>query len=270
MLDQLTFGARVDSPTATKLPLLLAVALLKDRNGVIDIDLPIAGSLDDPEFSVGGLIIRVIINLITKVVTAPFAILGALAGGGEQLAFVEFAPGRAQTSRRWPRPSSRRCRRRSPTVPASSSTSPAARSPTSTATGSSARGSTARCARRNRNRPEPELSATADATVVEAAEYPRFLAAVYEDAKLPDKPKNALGLAKEIPPAEMETLLLASYTVDDEALNALANERAQAVKSWLTDTGGIASERMFLVASKLTAEGVKDGGAPTRVDFALK
>ncbi|HET9045549.1 MAG TPA: hypothetical protein VFO33_01225, partial [Casimicrobiaceae bacterium] len=93
---------------------------------------------------------------------------------------------------------------------------------------------------------------------------------VYDDAKLPDKPKNALGFAKEIPPAEMEALLLASYTVDDEALNALANERAQTVKSWLTDNGGVPAERMFLVASKLGADGVKDGGAPTRVDFALK
>ena len=100
--DQLTFGARVDSPTATKLPVLLAVALLKDRHGVIDIELPISGSLDDPEFSMGGLIIRVIVNLITKVVTAPFALLGALAGGGgEQLAYVEFAPGRARSA---PRP----------------------------------------------------------------------------------------------------------------------------------------------------------------------
>ncbi|HEU0204290.1 MAG TPA: hypothetical protein VFR86_28085, partial [Burkholderiaceae bacterium] len=73
----------MESPTATKLPVLLAVALLKDRNGVIDIDLPIAGSLDDPQFSLGGVIGRVIVNLITKAVTAPFALLGKLVGGGE-------------------------------------------------------------------------------------------------------------------------------------------------------------------------------------------
>ena len=65
-------------------------------------------------------------------------------------------------------------------------------------------------------------------------------------------------------------MLLASYAIDDEALNALANRRAQAVKSWLTANGSIASERMFLVASKLGVDGVKDSGAPTRVDFALK
>ena len=77
VLDQLTFGERVESPTATKLPVLLAVSLLKDSRGVIDLQLPITGSLDDPQFSVGALIVRVIVNLITKAVTAPFALLSA-------------------------------------------------------------------------------------------------------------------------------------------------------------------------------------------------
>src|SRR5499426_9058 len=95
-LDQLTFGEKVESPTATKLPVLLAVALLKDRNGVIDINLPIDGSLDDPQFSVGGIIVQVILNLIVKAVTAPFALLGSIFGGGEELAYVEFPPGSAR------------------------------------------------------------------------------------------------------------------------------------------------------------------------------
>jgi hypothetical protein len=62
VLDQLTFGDQVDSPTATKLPVLFAVALLKDRNGVIDVDMPVGGSLDDPQFSIGGLVVRMIFN----------------------------------------------------------------------------------------------------------------------------------------------------------------------------------------------------------------
>ena len=95
-LDQLTFGEKVDSPTATKLPVLLAVALLKDRNGVIDVNLPVGGSLDDPQFSVGAIIVQVIVNLITKAVTAPFALLGAAFGGGEELAYLEFDPGSAK------------------------------------------------------------------------------------------------------------------------------------------------------------------------------
>ena len=94
-LDQLTFGDKVESPSAIQAPVLLAVALLKDRNGVIDIDLPISGSLDDPQFSIGGIIVKVIVNLIVKAVTAPFALIGSMFGGGEELAYVEFAPGSA-------------------------------------------------------------------------------------------------------------------------------------------------------------------------------
>ncbi|HEX7384065.1 MAG TPA: DUF748 domain-containing protein, partial [Burkholderiaceae bacterium] len=97
VLDQLTFGPKVESPDALKLPVLLAVSLLKDRNGVIDVDLPVSGSLDDPQFSLGGVIARVIVNLITKAITAPFTLLAhAFGGGDQQLGWVEFAPGSAR------------------------------------------------------------------------------------------------------------------------------------------------------------------------------
>src|SRR5262249_9027785 len=95
ILDQLTFGRQVDSPDAIKAPVLLAVAALKDRNGVIQFDLPVGGSLDDPPFSVRGLGLRAIVGLMVKVVTAPFACLGSLSGHGEELAYIEFAPGSA-------------------------------------------------------------------------------------------------------------------------------------------------------------------------------
>lgn len=94
-LDQLQLGARVDSPDAVSLPLKLAVALLKDRNGVIDIDLPVSGSLDDPKFRLGPIIWKAILNLLGKIVTAPFALLGSLFGGGEDLSDVPFAIGSA-------------------------------------------------------------------------------------------------------------------------------------------------------------------------------
>ena len=95
VLDQLTFGPhRVDSPTATKLPVLLAVALLKDSRGVIDVQLPISGSLDDPQFSICGLVMQVIVNLVGKAVTAPFALLTAAFGGrSEELSTVSVRAG---------------------------------------------------------------------------------------------------------------------------------------------------------------------------------
>jgi hypothetical protein len=95
-LDQLVFGNPVDSPDATKLPVTLALALLKNRNGEIDINLPISGSLNDPEFSMGGLVVKVIVNLLVKAVTSPFALLGSVFGGGEELSNVDFEAGRAR------------------------------------------------------------------------------------------------------------------------------------------------------------------------------
>lgn len=93
VIDQLQLGEKVDSPDAVSLPLKLAVALLKDRNGVIDIDLPMTGSLDDPKFRLGPLIWKAFIGLLTKIATAPFALIGNLFGGGPEVNAVEFEPG---------------------------------------------------------------------------------------------------------------------------------------------------------------------------------
>jgi hypothetical protein len=93
VVDQLQLGDKVESPDAVSLPLKLAVALLKDRNGVIDIDLPMTGSLDDPKFRLGPLIWKAFVGLLTKIATAPFALIGKLFGGGPEVNFVEFEPG---------------------------------------------------------------------------------------------------------------------------------------------------------------------------------
>src|SRR5579871_2763864 len=93
VIDQLEFGDKTASKEAVSLPVKLAVALLKDRNGVIDIDLPIGGSLDDPTFRIGPFIWKAIVNICEKAVTAPFALLGRLFGGGPELQFIDFDPG---------------------------------------------------------------------------------------------------------------------------------------------------------------------------------
>jgi uncharacterized protein involved in outer membrane biogenesis len=96
VIDQLELGDRVESPDAVHLPFKIAVALLKDRNGVIDLDLPMTGSLDDPKFSIWPIVWKVLVNVIAKAATAPFALLGHLFGGGEHMNIVEFAPGSAE------------------------------------------------------------------------------------------------------------------------------------------------------------------------------
>jgi Domain of Unknown Function (DUF748) len=95
VVDNLEFGAKTDSKDAAPIPIKLAVALLKDRNGVIDVQLPVSGTIDDPKFRLGPIIWKAVLGLLTKIVTAPFAALGALFGGGEELAYIDFAPGSA-------------------------------------------------------------------------------------------------------------------------------------------------------------------------------
>jgi hypothetical protein len=93
VIDQLEFGDRTNSKDAVSLPIKLAVALLKDRNGVIDLSLPVTGSLDDPKFRLAPIIWKVLLNILEKAVTAPFALLGSLFGGGPDLQYIDFRPG---------------------------------------------------------------------------------------------------------------------------------------------------------------------------------
>jgi hypothetical protein len=93
-LDQFTLGEKVPSQDATRLPVKLGLALLKDRNGKIELDVPVEGNLDDPKFRLGGVIWGAVLNVFTKIVTSPFAALGSLFGGsGEEVSYQEFTPG---------------------------------------------------------------------------------------------------------------------------------------------------------------------------------
>jgi hypothetical protein len=95
-LDRFTFGEKVESKDATHLPVRLAIAILKDREGKIVLDVPIEGSIDDPKLRIGKVVTRAIVNILEKVATSPFSLLGALfGGGGEELGWQDFAAGSA-------------------------------------------------------------------------------------------------------------------------------------------------------------------------------
>jgi Domain of Unknown Function (DUF748) len=96
IVEQLEFGDKTESKDAVSLPIKMAVALLKNRDGVIDLNLPVTGSLDDPQFKLAPIIWKVFVHILEKAVTAPFALLGSLFGGGPDLQFVDFEPGAAQ------------------------------------------------------------------------------------------------------------------------------------------------------------------------------
>jgi Domain of Unknown Function (DUF748) len=269
ILDQLTFGQKVESPDAIKAPVLLAVALLKDRNGVIKFDLPVGGSLDDPQFSVGSLVFRALVGLIVKVVTAPFAVLGSLSGHGEELAYIEFAPGSPAIDKTGEdkvkvlakalvdRPSIR--------IDVAGRVDPAQ---DRDGLKRAAVDREVRAQKFNDLVRSGEPPASVDAVEVSASEYDALLMRVYKAASF-TKPRNAIGIPKDLPRAEMETLLLADAKVTDDDLRSLAEHRAQAVRSRLIDGEHVPEGRVFLIAPRLDAQGIKDSGKPTRVDFAL-
>ncbi|HTR57739.1 MAG TPA: DUF748 domain-containing protein [Casimicrobiaceae bacterium] len=270
ILDQLTFGGKVESPDAIKVPVLLAVALLKDRNGVIQFDLPVSGSLDDPKFSVGGIVFRALINLLVKIVTSPFALLGSLGGHGEELAYIEFAPGSAALDTA--------SQEKIKAIAKALTDRPALKldiagrvDPTADRDGlkHAAIERQIRLLKFNELKRRGEPPASVDATEVPAAEYEALLTRVYKDAEF-DKPRNAIGFAKDLPRAEMETLLLANTTISDEDLRLLAERRGQAVHASLVDEQHVPGERVFVVTPMLNAQGIKDKGKTTRVDFALR
>ncbi len=247
VLNQLAFGDKVEGATAS-LPVKLAVALLADRHGVIDLDLPVSGSINDPQFSLGAVIWKVVTNLIVKAVTAPFALLAsALEGGGGELSSVEFAVGTATLS-----PAAKAGLDK---VAKALVERPAL---TLTVSGGSRleverdawkHERLQQAVRSEKRRQAIAGGAAADAEVtVGEQEYPALLKEVYKRADIV-KPKNVLGLAKDLPPAEMEALLLASINVGDEAMQQLAVRRAVAVRDYLASKE-LPTSRLFLGAPR--------------------
>lgn len=266
-IDQLTFGERIDSPEATKLPVNLAISLLKNNRGEIDLNLPISGSLDDPQFSVGGLVVKVIVNLFVKAVTSPFALLGSMFGGGEELSNVAFAPGRG-------RPDEAATKKLEALAKAMRERDALKLEISGRADPEVDREGVKRVAieRAMRDEKRKDLQKKgADENAVREAEvsgeeYATYLQRVYKDAKFP-KPRNLVGMQKDLPVEEMEKLLLANYPAGDENLQRLAERRAENVQVWLIEQGKVPPERLFLLPAKV---GGDDKGKGNRVDFSLR
>ncbi len=266
-IDQLTFGDKVESPDATTLPVNLAIALLKNNRGEIDLNLPISGSLDDPDFSVGGLIIKVIVNLFVKAVTSPFALLGSMFGGGEELSNIEFGPGRATfddaARKRLEALAKALNERESLKLEITGRADPEADKE------GIKRVAIERAVKAEKLKDQLKKGgegASVDSIEVTSAEYPVYLQRAYKEAKFP-KPRNLIGMQKDLPVEEMEKLMLTNLPATDEDVQQLALRRAENVQSWLIDEGKVPPERVFLVEPKAEA-GDKDKGS--RVDFSLR
>jgi hypothetical protein len=266
-IDQLTFGDKVESPDATQLPVNLAISLLKNNRGEIDLNLPISGSLDDPEFSIGGLVIKVIVNLFVKAVTSPFALLGSMFGGGEELSNIEFGAGRATfddaAAKRLESLAKALNERDSLKLEITGRADP------ETDKEGIKRVAIERAVKAEKLKDQLNRGgegASVDTIEVAAAEYPVYLQRAYKEAKFP-KPRNLIGMQKELPVEEMEKLMLTNLPATDDDVLQLALRRAENVQSWLIDEGKVQPERIFLVEPK-TEAGEKGKGS--RVDFSLR
>jgi hypothetical protein len=247
ILNQLAFGEKVPGSTAS-LPVKLAVALLADRNGVIDIDLPISGSLNDPQFSLGPIIVKVIINVIVKAITAPFSLLAsALGGGGEELSTVGFNAGSAELG-----PEAKagldKVAKALAERPSLQLTVVGTSSVEAERDGFKRARLDSLVRAEKRRLAVKEGGTTAAAVTISADEYPALLKEVYKRADMP-KPRNLVGLAKDLPVPEMEKLLLADIQVNDSAMRELAVQRGVAVKDYLASRD-LPPERLFLGAAK--------------------
>ncbi|PKO86447.1 MAG: hypothetical protein CVU18_14955 [Betaproteobacteria bacterium HGW-Betaproteobacteria-12] len=263
-IDQFTFGEAVESPDATKLPVNLAISLLKNNRGEIDINLPISGSLDDPQFSVGGLIVRVIVNLFVKAVTSPFALLGSMFGDGEELSKLDFAPGRARVGEAQGKTLATLAKALTEREALKLDISGLA-DPEIDREGLK-RVAMERAMREERRKALPEGAQENNRGEFSDEEYKTYLTRVYKAAKFP-KPRNVIGMQKDLPVEEMEKLILANTVVGDEDVRQLARRRAENVQVWLIEQGKIAPERLFLVPPKAEAGDVAPGA---RVDFSLR
>jgi hypothetical protein len=263
-VDQMTLGEATHSPDATAIPVRLALALLRDRDGVILLDVPVEGRLDDPEFRLGRVIWRTVLNVLVKVATSPFSALAALVGGGQaDLSLVEFAPGAATLDEA--------ARKRIDLLVKSLAERPALALELEGSADPGADGLALRRAELDRLLRRAKAAAqkppaAEDGVAVAADERAHWLAVAHDAAFPPPPPaKPAPGQPAPTPPvpptaAEQEERLLEQIAVPPEALPALAAARTAAARDALL-AAGIDQARLFVVEGSERA--TKEKGART-------
>jgi len=270
IFDQLTLGQKVDSPDATSLPVGLAISLLTDRSGKIDVNLPVQGDLADPKFSLGSIVFKAIVNLITKAITSPFALLSSVFGGGEEISHVEFdyggfaiADGQVKkldtlAQALYDRPSLQL---------------------EIQGTADSVNDSKKIRGDRFDNLLKAEklkfmlqqgagLMSLEDVRIV-PDEYEALLVQAY-DAAIFAKPRNEIGEVKVLAASEMEKLLYTNIEITRDDLNQLAYERTSHVKDFLLKSGKITQDRIFILQPEVIDSDKDSEKQGNRVNFTLK
>ena len=241
-LDQFYLGEKVASPEATGLPVKLGLAILRDRRGVIAFDLPIEGSLDDPDIKYGKLVWKAVFGLLGKIATSPFTLLGKLFGGDAgDLSSLAFAPGSSSLEAV-----------ATPKLQALAKAlqeRPELRLDAEGGVDADQDGAALRKAALEAllRRTRTAALKTAEDQPVPAAERERWIRAAHEAAFPPPKEAKEAKPAPPPPVAEMEQRLLGTLRVDPADLAQLADARVKRVLAWLLDTAKADPARVFEV-----------------------
>ncbi|WP_415719282.1 DUF748 domain-containing protein [Maridesulfovibrio sp.] len=261
---QFDVGDKVDSPDAPNIPIGLGLALLKDSSGNIRLDIPVEGDLSDPQFRLGRVIGRAIVNLLVKAVTSPFALIGALVGGGEDLDVMAFQPGKTGFMKGE--------QAKVESVAKAMIDRPGLKLEIS---GFSAPEDipAMKDAEFHRQVAMPKFlklegdenaPASVYDVVISEEEYPEYLEEAYKDATF-ERPTNFLGVvvAQSVP--VMEKALREHIIITDTQLADLARRRAEKVRSILVEQSGIDAGRVFLKGVSATGK-----GSGPRVEIGLQ
>lgn len=252
ILNQLELGAPIPGQTAGDLPILTAVDLLKNRQGVIDVNLPVQGSLDDPQFSVSNIVWMLLKQTITQSLEEPFHLLADFFDPGSKPSWMVFGPGSYALS-------------------------------DSNITQLQHLAEALRVHSRLRVAIEGQAGGAGDEDGIKLAKlneqvalwmarHPsrsqnQALQALYQTSSIP-KPKNIWGLDISLTPDEERKLLLANESVSREDYQSLADKRARSTQDWLIKSGKIDASRVFLEQGVQPPKQNLEGGL-ARVDFSI-
>ncbi|KFZ38756.1 hypothetical protein HR45_04900 [Shewanella mangrovi] len=262
VIDQLKLGNATDSELATSLPVTLAIALLQDRHGVIDLGLPVSGDLDNPDFSIGGIIWTAFSNVITKAVTAPFSFLAGLISSDEELNLVAFDAGSAKLSsaEKEKLQTLAKALADRPKLTLSIEASVNAQQDSQALAERKLHGQLLQQSGLDglpQDFSASQIPATGKLTDALLALYQQQFKVDPATQKVHSE-KAATNDQGKLDEATLTTLwhiglynqLLNAESVTDNDLGSLAQERSQAVKAYLVDSAAVAPERVFLLDSK--------------------
>ena len=274
VINQLLLGEKVDSAESVKLPVKLIVALLKDRHGVIDVPINISGTLDDPKFKLWPLIWKIVDNLLVKIATSPFDLLGKLVGGGPELQYVDFAPGAAALDeadrQKIAGLAKALAERPAVNLEIPLPLDPARDRPVLIEARFKAELTAATAQRLGKHATEP---GAVDAALAAPKTRRAILEALYRQqmGAKPDIPKPQAAPGGPKPDADqaaarwLEEKLRARVSVSEQELQQLARARAEAVQAALLGDGQIDPSRVFVV----TAPPLTASEGPVRMTLSL-